>query len=58
MVNFQDAMVQVNQNCGVLWNDEGVYHIAKELQLLFPSELIISFLVWVPSTPQKPFLTV
>lgn len=38
MVNFQDAMVQVNQKCGALWSDEGVYHIAKELQLLFPSD--------------------
>lgn len=38
MVNFQDAMIQVKQECGALWSDEGVYHIAKELQLLFPSE--------------------
>lgn len=36
MVNFQDAMVQVQQDCGSLWSDEGVYRIAKEIQLWFP----------------------
>lgn len=44
MMNFQDAMVQVNQKCGALWSDEGVYHIAKELQLLFPSDFDNIFL--------------
>lgn len=44
MVNLQDAMVQVNQNCGALWSDEGVYHIAKELQLLLPSNFDDIFL--------------
>ena len=44
MVNFQDAMKQVNQNCGALWSDEGVYHNAKELLLLFPSQFENIFL--------------
>ena len=44
MVNFQDAMVQVNQTSGVLWSDKGVYHIANELQPLFPTNFDHIFL--------------
>ena len=44
LINFQDAMSQVSQSCGALWSDEGVYHIAKELQLLFPTEFDNIFL--------------
>ena len=34
MVNFQDILKQKQQPYGPLWCDEGVYHIAKELQFL------------------------
>ena len=34
MVNFQDALKQKGDAYGALWADEGVYHIAKEIQLL------------------------
>ena len=34
MLNFQDVLAQKRQLNGALWCDEGVYHIAKELQLL------------------------
>ena len=37
MRNFQDVLMQKNQEYGPLWCDEGVYRIAKELQLLNPS---------------------
>ena len=33
MRNFQDVLDQKSQKYGVLWCDEGVYRIAKELQL-------------------------
>ena len=36
MINFQDTLVQTRQEYGSLWCDEGVYSIAKELQLLLP----------------------
>ena len=34
LVNFQDVLKRKQQVSGALWCDEGVYHIAKELQLL------------------------
>ena len=34
MKNFQDVLSQNDLECGPLWCDEGVYRIAKELQLL------------------------
>ncbi len=34
MVNFQDALKQKGDAYGALWADEGVYRIAKEIQLL------------------------
>lgn len=34
MVNFQDALKQKGDPYGALWADEGVYRIAKEIQLL------------------------
>ena len=34
MINFQDVLRQKEQSSGALWCDEGVYRIAKELQLL------------------------
>ena len=37
MKNFQDVLQQRYLNDGSLWCDEGVYRIAKELQLLNPS---------------------
>ena len=42
-MNFQEAMVQVNQTSWALWSD-GVYHIAKEPQLLFPTNFDNIFL--------------
>ena len=36
MKNFQDVLSQNDLECGPLWCDEGVYRIAKELQLLDP----------------------
>ena len=33
MVNFQDPLQQRVMSCGPIWSDEGVYRLAKELQL-------------------------
>ena len=44
MVNFQDVLMQKNQKAGALWCDEGVYCIAKEIQLLFPDKFENIFL--------------
>ena len=38
MINFQDALRQKGNDYGGLWADEGVYRIAKEIQLLKPEE--------------------
>ena len=37
MRNFQDVLLQRDLEYGPLWCDEGIYRIAKELQLLNPS---------------------
>ena len=34
LLNYQDVLLQRGQSCGSFWCDEGVYWIAKELQLL------------------------
>ena len=34
MVNFLDVLKQKGERCGALWCDEGVYCLAKEIQLL------------------------
>ena len=39
MINFQDVLKQKERQNGPLLPDEGVYHIAKEIQLLYPQEL-------------------
>jgi len=44
MRNFQDVLKQRSQEYGPLWCDEGVYRIAKELQLLNPVEFDNIFL--------------
>lgn len=44
MINFQDVLSQRNQDYGPLWCDEGVYRIAKELQLLNPEKFSNIFL--------------
>ena len=44
MKNFQDVLKQRNADYGALWCDEGVYHIAKELQLLNPEDFKNIFL--------------
>ena len=36
MKNFEDVLLQRNLDYGPLWCDEGVYRIAKEIQLLNP----------------------
>ena len=38
MINFQDAVKQKGDKYGGLWADEGVYRIAKEIQLLKPDQ--------------------
>ena len=38
MINFQDVPKQKERENGPLWSDEGVYHIAKEIQLLYPQK--------------------
>ena len=38
MLNFQDVLKQKNAMSGALWSDEGVYAIAKEIQLLKPDQ--------------------
>ena len=44
LVNFQDVLAQKQQPYGALWCDEGVYHIAKELQLLHENKFKNIFL--------------
>lgn len=44
MLNFQDVLEQRNQEYGPLWCDEGVYRLAKELQLLNPKKFENIFL--------------
>ena len=44
MLNFQDVLSQRNQEYGPLWCDEGVYRIAKKLQLLNLSKFANIFL--------------
>ena len=36
LINFHDVLKQNKLPYGPLWCDEGVYHIAKELQFLKP----------------------
>ena len=38
MINFQDVLKQKNQTSGPLWCDEGVYRLAKEIELLYPQK--------------------
>ena len=44
MNNFQDALKQKGDTYGALWADEGVYRIAKEIQLVKPDEFSNIFL--------------
>ena len=44
MCNFQDVLLQKSQSYGPLWCDEGVYRLAKELQLLDPARFDNIFL--------------
>ena len=44
MINFQDAPKQEGDIYGVLWADEGVYRIAKKIQLVKPDEFSNIFL--------------
>ncbi|CAB4014015.1 Hypothetical predicted protein, partial [Paramuricea clavata] len=44
MINFQDALKQKGDTYGGLWADEGVYRIAKEIQLLKPDKFSNIFL--------------
>lgn len=44
MINFQDALKQKGDTYGGLWADEGVYCIAKEIQLLKPDQFDNIFL--------------
>ncbi len=44
MINFQDALKQKGDSYGGLWADEGVYRIAKEIQLIKPNDFPDIFL--------------
>ena len=44
MINFQDVLQQKGQKYGPLWSDEGVYRIAKEIQLHYPKKFDNLFL--------------
>jgi hypothetical protein len=44
MINFQDVLLQRGHENGPLWSDEGVYHMAKEIQLLYPEKFSNIFL--------------
>ena len=44
MINFQDILKQKSLDYGPLWSDEGVYRIAKEIQLLQPGKFDNIFL--------------
>ena len=44
MINFQDALKQKGDTYGGLWADEGVYCIAKEIQLMKPDQFNNIFL--------------
>ena len=44
MVNFQDVLKQKQLDSGPLLSDEGVYRIAKEIQLLEPDKFSNIFL--------------
>ena len=44
MINFQDALKQKGDSYGGLWADEGVYRIAKEIQLIKPNDFPNIFL--------------
>ena len=44
IINFQDALKQKGDNYGGLWADEGVYCIAKEIQLMKPDQFNNIFL--------------
>ena len=44
MKNYQDVLMQNNLQYGPLWSDEGVYRLAKELQLLNPDDFSNTFL--------------
>ena len=44
MVNFQDVLEQKQLSNGPLWSDEGVYRIAKEIQLRQPDKFSNIFL--------------
>ena len=40
MMSFQDTLQQKGNSYGGLWADEGVYHIAKQIQLLKPNDFL------------------
>ena len=44
IINFQDALKQKGDTYGALWADEGVYRIAKEIQLMKPDQFNNVFL--------------
>ena len=44
MINFQNILLQKSIPCGPLWSDEGVYRLAKELQLNNPDKFSSIFL--------------
>ena len=43
IINFQNIMKQTGNISGALWCDEGVYHIAREIQLLSFDNAFLGF---------------
>ena len=53
MISFQDVLKQKNAISGALWCDEGVYAIAKEIQLLKPDQFCNIFVGMGPFHMEK-----
>ena len=53
MKNYQDVLQQKHIPAGALWCHGGVYHIAKELQLMLPNEFRNIFLGLGGFTPKN-----
>ena len=58
IINFQDALKQKGDSYRGLWADEGVYGIAKEIQLLKPEQFSNIFLGLEDFTWRRSFVCV
>ena len=57
MINFQDVLKQRQKENGVIWCDEGVYQVAKEIQLLRPDQFGNIFIALGPFHMEKIVLS-